>query len=174
MYFGTSPALYLEPSLKVHAHGPKYTFYGLYGCKNQDAYFLALQMPRSKMNVKRIKPVAENVEAAANAVLQERLSLRQASIDFKVSKATLCRHLKKHRESGHEYFVYSPAQDVKLVFTKEQEEELLKYVTICAKMHYGLSTIELRKLAYNYARVNNIDCPSSVHMLRTDYQFPKS
>lgn len=47
-------------------------------------------MPRSKLNV-RVKPVSDNVVAAANDVLQNQLSLRQASIDFKVSKATLCR-----------------------------------------------------------------------------------
>lgn len=123
--------------------------------------FLDLQMPRSKTNVKRIKPVAANVEAAAIAVLQNQLSLRQASADFKVSKATLCRHLKKHRESGQEHFIYSAAQDVKLIFRKEEEDELLKYVTVCARMHYGLSTVDFRKLAYNYARVNNIDFPPS-------------
>lgn len=152
MYFGTLPELYFGPCSKVHV---LWIVYGL----NVNSF--NLQMPRSKANVKRAKPIAENVEKAANSVLQKQLSLRQASADFNVSKATLCRHLKKHRDLGHEHFVYSAAQDVKLVFTKEQEEELLKYVTICAKMHYGLSTIELRKLAYNYARVNHIDCPSS-------------
>lgn len=118
-------------------------------------------MPRSKLNVKRPKPVSEDVEAAAKAVLQNQLSLRQASLDFKVSKATLCRHLKKHRESGNETFVYSASQDVKLVFTLTQEKELLNYVSMCAEIHYGLSTVELRKLAYNYARVNNIKFPPS-------------
>lgn len=60
------------------------------------------------------------VENAEKDLLQKQLSLRKASADFKVSKATLSRHLQKHRESGNEVFFYSAAQDVKFVFTKEQ------------------------------------------------------
>lgn len=89
-----------------------------------------------KINVRRTKPVAEYVENTSNTVLKKQLCLRQTSSHFKMPVATLCRYLKKHREYRNE--------DVELVFTKEQEEELLKYVTICAKVHYGLSTIALR------------------------------
>lgn len=58
--------------------------------------------------------------------------------------------------------MYSAAKDVKIVFTKEQEEELLKYVThLCQDALRPFNYTLIRKLAYNYGGVNKIDCPYS-------------
>lgn len=118
-------------------------------------------MPRSKENIKRINPDPQNVVAAAERVLSKELSLRQAAIQYKVSRSTLCRHLKKHNKDCVGPFIYSASNAVKQVFTRAQETELVRYLKQSASMHYGLSTIESRKLAYNYASVNNITHPDS-------------
>ncbi|KAJ8967555.1 hypothetical protein NQ314_002871 [Rhamnusium bicolor] len=44
----------------------------------------------------------------------------------------------------------------------EQEDNLADYILICSKMFYGLSTIEVRKLAYEMATKNEIRCPKSI------------
>lgn len=118
-------------------------------------------MPRSKNNKQRIKPIKQNVESAAEKVLRNELSLREAAREYQISRSTLCRHLKKHDRDSNLPFVYSASNAVKQVFTNVQEASLVAYLMQAANMHYGLSTVEVRKLAYNYANINNIDHPAS-------------
>lgn len=47
---------------------------------------------------------------------------------------------------------YSSKYTVSQVFTTEQEKLLTDYLIKCSKMHYGLSMIQTRKLAYEYAK----------------------
>lgn len=45
------------------------------------------------------------------------------------------------------------------VFSTEQEIELVHYCKIASQLCFGLTTKELRKLAYSYAKVNNLKYP---------------
>lgn len=118
-------------------------------------------MPRSKTNVKRQKPLGTNVVEAAKLVLQGKSTLRQAASQFNVSKSTLSRHLIKHTVSGNEEFFYEAHQDVKKVFTQQQEDELASYLVESANIHYGLSTTQVRRLAFDYAEANKLIYPES-------------
>lgn len=46
------------------------------------------------------------------------------------------------------------------VFTTEQEKELGKFLVDMSKIYYGLTIVQLRKLAYSYASTNKIPYPS--------------
>ncbi|KAF2894900.1 hypothetical protein ILUMI_11272 [Ignelater luminosus] len=118
-------------------------------------------MPRSKRNVRRTKPNPRALTKAAGRMLNNQLTLRQAAMGYNVSKSTLCRHLKKHKASGNQDFIYSASNAVKRVFIDPQEAELNAYLKQCSNMHYGLSTNDVRQVAYNYAVANSISHPNS-------------
>lgn len=47
------------------------------------------------------------------------------------------------------------------VFSIEEEKILNDYIIKCCKMHYGLKTIQTRKLAYEYAKSLNLKYPAN-------------
>ena len=47
----------------------------------------------------------------------------------------------------------------RLVFSEMQEMQLVEYVDKAAKLYYGLSPKEIRKLAYEFARANKVNMP---------------
>lgn len=47
------------------------------------------------------------------------------------------------------------------MFSDEQESELEEYILSASKLYYGLSTKDVRHLAYQYAVKNNIDIPKN-------------
>lgn len=85
-------------------------------------------MPRSKNNVKRVPILPEAITAAAEKVINGEFTLREAAREYNVSRSTLSRHLKKHRNSGHEKFCYVASNAVKKVFSSDQENELNSYL----------------------------------------------
>uniref|UniRef100_T1HEH3 HTH psq-type domain-containing protein n=1 Tax=Rhodnius prolixus TaxID=13249 RepID=T1HEH3_RHOPR len=113
-----------------------------------------VKMPRSKIGRKR-PPVNSNaIEEAMSAVTtnsENKISLREACKIYKVSLATLSRHLKVFKESGAENFKYSTNYTVKRVFDDTEELSLVDYIKTIAKMQYGLSKKGVRELAYKYA-----------------------
>lgn len=112
-------------------------------------------MPRSKQGIKR-KPVVKNsVEAAAHLVINEQWSVRQAAHEFGISKSTLARHLQHHKSSERAEFHYVAKNDVRRVFSDQDEEQLKSYLVHASQMHYGLSRKNFRALAFDFAQVNN-------------------
>ena len=119
-------------------------------------------MPRSKTGKKRAAPNADNLTSAINAVLApepNKVSLREASKIYNIKLTTLQRHLKKFRSSGKNEFKYETKYDVKKVFTYEEELLLKDYIIIRAKLHYGTSKMDIRKLAFEFAKANNKTFP---------------
>ena len=49
-------------------------------------------MPRSKNKTRRPHPYPLSVVEAANKVLNNQMSLRQAALEYNVTRSTLCRH----------------------------------------------------------------------------------
>jgi len=45
------------------------------------------------------------------------------------------------------------------IFSCDQEKELKAYAFQCSAMFYGLTTVEMRSLAYQTAKTNNIAMP---------------
>jgi len=45
------------------------------------------------------------------------------------------------------------------VFSDELESSLSAYLVHCSRMYYGLTPSDVKKLAYEYAKLNNVSCP---------------
>ncbi|KAF2883073.1 hypothetical protein ILUMI_23100 [Ignelater luminosus] len=80
----------------------------------------------------RIKPEAARMEADANEVIGQKRSLQRVTA----------------------------YQRVLLVFTIEQEEELLSYILKAGKSNFGVTVDEIKKLTFQYAKANNAKYPA--------------
>lgn len=117
-------------------------------------------MPRSKVGKKRPPVQKQNIEAAVEEVLKNKISFREAARIHNVSRATLVRHVKKYRQSAEKKFEYVVHNDVKKVFTKQEETLLVSYLIQAARLHYGLTLREVRILAFQFAKANNKKYPA--------------
>jgi hypothetical protein len=122
------------------------------------------EMPRSKEGKKRT-PVNEvslkkAIEAVTSNDPEKKMSYREATKVFGISKTTLLRHVNKFKsaDSPNE-FHYSPNFAVKQVFTEEEEKGLVTYIKNVAHMQYGLTKKGVRLLAFKYARANDKKMP---------------
>ncbi|XP_028159510.1 uncharacterized protein LOC114352198, partial [Ostrinia furnacalis] len=100
----------------------------------------------------------------AVALVEGGKTLREAANLKNVNFSTLYRYCKKKKENPEEegqVVRYTPNYKVRTVFTENQEQKLKEYLITCAKMSYGLDTIEARKLAYELASHLNLETPQS-------------
>lgn len=118
-------------------------------------------MPRSKEGIKRKTVNSLDVDRAASLVLQQGWSVRQAALERKVSKSTLARHLNYHKATGNDEFHHVAKNDVRRVFSREEEEALKFYLKQASLMHYGLTRKQLRCLALDFAQVNGRKYPQA-------------
>lgn len=95
---------------------------------------------------------AENMKHAIDAVLSKSAGYRKAALLHGVPQTTLERHVAKIKKG--ELSLDSAPGNFKPVFTKQEEEELVGYVKDMEKRLFGLTTIVLRKLAYELAEKN--------------------
>ena len=86
--------------------------------------------------------------AAVNAV-ESGTSIRAAAREFGIAESTI----RLRRKTGN---TQAAVLGRKPAFTVEQEEELAAYVIKVANLFYGLTPIELRRIAYDYAEANKI------------------
>lgn len=100
----------------------------------------------------------EVYEAAANKVINEHLSVRAAARQYEMCHVSLNRFVKAKKENGNPVVGYRPHNKV---FSTEQEQQLGQYVQSAAKLYFGLSPKELRKLAFQFARSNNCNYPEN-------------
>lgn len=115
-------------------------------------------MPRNPDGIKRSKPNADNVTAAAEAVLKDGVPVRTAARQFGVSRTTLQRHIdfcrKTNSDNTELNCAYFNRCAVWTVFSKDEENALVQYLVIACNMHYGLSKQQVKKLAFQYAKAN--------------------
>lgn len=117
-------------------------------------------MPRSKEKKRRPGPLKVNVENAVREVINSNLSIRAAASQFGIAKSALARHIEIFKKSGQNDFVYNSNYKVKQVFNEAEETELVNYLKTAARMHYGLSLANVKKLAYEYAMQNKKKYPT--------------
>ncbi|RUS83591.1 hypothetical protein EGW08_008645 [Elysia chlorotica] len=86
-------------------------------------------------------------------------TIRQAAKDHGLCHVSLQRRLKKRENGGDNY--NSTFSKHKKVFDGEQERELANYIHCCSERHFGLSSVEARKLAYQCAKKFTIPTPPS-------------
>lgn len=107
---------------------------------------------------KRPKKDAAMMSMAVNEVL-DGASTASTSDKYEIPRMTLSDHVRRRRtelaEAAGDGLIVGEAQTDKLhsrsIFTMKQEKELADYVKKCSEIYYGLSNIELRKLAFDCA-----------------------
>lgn len=88
--------------------------------------------------------------------------MRKASQVFGISNTLIGRYAKMHKETENAEFVYKPHNDVKRIFTDQEEEQLVDYCLKASKFHYGISKEEFLKMAYEYAVVSKKNISAGV------------
>lgn len=98
---------------------------------------------------------ARDMELAVEAVQSGRMGWLKASKSFNVPHTTLRRRVqgKNKRVKG----IQKGLGRYDTTFTAEQEQEIVDYLKMIETRMYGLTTTELRKLAFNFAEKNRID-----------------
>lgn len=95
---------------------------------------------------------SSDMEKAIQDVLKNNVSERKAAEMYSVKRSTLKRKLKVARLSGTEIISSKPYTVSSMkIFSVQEEQQLVQYCLSASKMGYGLSTIKLRALAYEYA-----------------------
>ena len=93
----------------------------------------------------------------AVAAVSEGASIRSTAKKYNLDHATLSRYVKK-RQAGDESVGYRSASQV---FSENDEKTLVQYLLKTAECFFGLTPLEVRALAYQYATANDINVPQS-------------
>ena len=102
---------------------------------------------------KTLKPDIDRLASAA-ALVADGSSTRDAAKTYRVDRSTLARYIKRQGKGGSEFL-----KEKQVVFTIEQEHELATHIRDLDNRFYGLSTMQVCKLAYEYGTQNNINLP---------------
>lgn len=94
-----------------------------------------------------------SLNAAIDAV-KAGTSIRRAAIVHQIPRATLKRYV-SHADPPQ----LQQLGSFSCVFTAEQESELVKYILSMEQCFYGITTKEIRKLAFDLAEKNGINHP---------------
>ncbi|KAK7575698.1 hypothetical protein V9T40_012018 [Parthenolecanium corni] len=109
------------------------------------------------MNKRKVGGFLEgNMKNAVEKVVKNEFSLRVAAKNNGLKFQTLARYVKKAKANPHSEIRMCPNYEVRQVFDKIQENILVDYITHMARLCYGLTPGDVRKLAYQTAERNNI------------------
>jgi hypothetical protein len=89
----------------------------------------------------------ENIKHALTAVKTKNFTIRKAAKKYNVTKTTLHLRLKNMEDSEVTREKYAGIR----VFSKDEERALADYCLQSSAIHYGLTKINARRLAYEYA-----------------------
>lgn len=118
-----------------------------------------MQMVRNyKRKGEQQKWSQESMQAAVDAVVEGAMGYFKAATKFGVPQSTLERHVKLRRENPT-LQVKKTLGKYKCVFSEEQENELVDYLKNLEQHNCGLTSKEVRCLAYQLASRNNHDHP---------------
>lgn len=102
--------------------------------------------------------VPKEVFQQASDALTAGTSIRQAALMYNVNFMTLSRFIRKQKEGLPVHVGYKKPRQL---FNDDQEKELGEYIEFSSTIYFGLSTKEIRSLAFECARRNNIDVPAN-------------
>ncbi|XP_022909090.1 uncharacterized protein [Onthophagus taurus] len=108
----------------------------------------------------------EAMTSAIKEVLNKNLSTRKSANKYGIKPSTLETRINKIRKakSGEPTTsnrLFNSKYTANQVFTKEEEDMLNEYIIISSKRHYGLTLEQIRKLSYQFAKLNNFRYPPS-------------
>ena len=116
-------------------------------------------MPRNrKRTTDRGQVPQETMEAAAAEVLNSGKSVRSVARESGICHVSLYRFCEKMRRNENPTVGYNPHNRV---FNSEQEGKLADYIKYSADLYFGLSTRDVRKLAYQCAMHYQLKFPGS-------------
>ena len=96
----------------------------------------------------------DNMKRALEEIKSGSISMRKASVKYGIPRTTLLSRISRSTAGP----VVNKG-GFKPVFSSEMEEELRKHIIQLEKLFYGLSTNDLRRLAYEFAESNGIVHP---------------
>lgn len=114
-------------------------------------------MPRKYVSKQgAMKRVPYDPEALKNAVqaVKDGAAYKTIAREFKINVMTLKRLCR--RDS-----YVQPGFTNRQILSKRHEDELEAYLVHMSKMYYGLTVVQLRKVAYQFAKANKMKYPSS-------------
>jgi hypothetical protein len=117
-------------------------------------------MPR-KPGKKLTPNPPSDVRTGVELVLRDNFTIRKAAERVRVPYQTLARYVSSARNNEGKPISYSPNYTNRTVLTGEMEQQLKEYLILCAKMNYGLTLMDCRKLEFQMAAANNCKYPSS-------------
>jgi hypothetical protein len=98
----------------------------------------------------------ESYVEACEIIIKEKKSVRCVATSFGLCHVTLSRYLAKYKQSNVVKTGYAPHNKI---FSVDQEIELEQYCKTASLLYFGLSTVDLRKLSYSYAKSNQLKYP---------------
>ncbi len=108
------------------------------------------------------KTSSEDMLAASKAVINRDMSLSEAAKQYEIAKSTLHGYVTRLRNTGDESVVrFAPNYSCRQVFSQHEESLLVDYLITASKLHHGLSMIDTRSLAFEFAQANNITVPGN-------------
>lgn len=93
------------------------------------------------------------MKTAIDKVLSKEMGYRKAATAYAVPQTTLERYVKKMKEGG-EVAIGLPLGPKKPIFTRSEEDEMVAYLKHMEERLFGLTTVDLRRLAYQLAVKN--------------------
>lgn len=100
----------------------------------------------------------DSMKAAIEAYLSREFGYLRAATHFQVARSTLRDRVKMAQRTGQSTTESATKGfgRFKIVFSHEQEEELVSHILEMEKKLFGLSINKLRKLAYQLAQINGL------------------
>lgn len=117
-------------------------------------------MPRSKQNIKRASFDGDKIETAVRLLKEKKFSLHGASKHFQIPRTSLRRYYSYVMKEGTSVKDIRKNLAVKRIFDDEQERMLVNYIKEAAILQFGLTLKEVKKLAYQFAKANQIKYPT--------------
>ncbi|KAI9555040.1 hypothetical protein GHT06_020337 [Daphnia sinensis] len=108
----------------------------------------------------RGKTPSDVIERAIDVVLTEERGITEVGELFQIPRRSLARYVdkKKNELSSKQKYGYAK---IRQVFTDEEETILVKFLHRAADIYFGLSPLDVRKLAFQLATKMNIKTPFS-------------
>nr|CAH0107291.1 unnamed protein product [Daphnia galeata] len=107
----------------------------------------------------------ENVSKAIDMVRNHNWGVVDAAREFKLSERSLFRYLKvsanKEVDVDEDSLPLTCGYSSRKIFTADQEKELVAYITKASDIYFGLSPMEVRKLAFSFATFLECKMPKS-------------
>lgn len=111
---------------------------------------------------------ADLMKEAIDLILDGK-EIREVANNLNIPYTTLYRYYKKATKFPNKLqsVRLTPNYANKKIFNSAQEQILVDYIKKCSQMFYGLTTTDVRRLAYEMAKRNDVQVPGKWHETQT-------